>query len=245
MKAMLLSDLIVMRRSLVSLVAVCFSAATIMTVASDSTLAFVGGCFGAMIPLLYLMSVAAYDELANWQVYRLTLPMSRSNAVVGRYASVLIVAFASAVLGAIASYAIGAAAGALAPAVAADPGNGGEPALSTLLISANPASLIWGSAIGGASAALLLAAITLPVIAKFGLRKGVRFIPIAGVLLVAIAISLFGEGGALSSFTPNIVKNLFSNGAEFALIAILGLLSLALYAISLPVSISLYNTRKF
>ena len=245
MKAMLLSDLIVMRRSLVSLVAACFLAAAIMTVASDSSLAFVGGCFGAMIPLLYLMSVAAYDELANWQVYRLTLPMSRKNAVVGRYASVLLVVLASAVLGVIASYAVGAVVGILAPALAAGSGSAGEPPLSTLALSANPADLIWGSAIGGASGALFLGAITLPVIARFGLRKGTRFIPIVGVLFAVFAITLFKDGGPLSGFAPEMVRSLLSGGSEFALVAVLAAVSLALYAISLPISIRLYSTREF
>ena len=50
MKTMLLSDLIIMRRNLFQMVLTCFIIVIVITVAMNSTLAPIGGCFGAMIP---------------------------------------------------------------------------------------------------------------------------------------------------------------------------------------------------
>lgn len=240
MKAMIMSDLIVMRRSLVQLAAICFLCSAVIAVSTGGSLSIVGACFGAMVPLLYLLSVASYDELANWQVYRLTLPMSRSNAVAGRYVGMLIVAVSSAIAGAIASYVIAIIAG----LVAVPAGSDGS-FMSNLTLAANPAQVIWGGAIGGAAAALAMSAITLPALARFGLRKGTRFIPIVGVVILALSVALFGEGGPLYGILPDMAQLLPTPGAEMAFIAILAALALALYGISFPLSMKLYDTREF
>ena len=86
MKTMILSDLIVMRRNLIQLFLTCLIITIVITLAMNNTLAVVGGCFGAMIPLLYLFSIAAYDEMNEWQTYRLTLPTTRKDSMIGRYA---------------------------------------------------------------------------------------------------------------------------------------------------------------
>ena len=107
MKTMILSDLIVMRRNLIQLFLTCLIITIVISLAMNNTLAVVGGCFGAMIPLLYLFSIAAYDEMNEWQTYRLTLPTTRKDIMIGRYASLLFVALVSALAGIIVSYITG------------------------------------------------------------------------------------------------------------------------------------------
>ena len=67
--------------------------------------------------------------------------------------------------------------------------------LSTLSLSVNPPEAIFGSALGGAAMALFLGALTLPVIAKVGMTKGARFVPVVGVVLFLLVFVSFGEGG--------------------------------------------------
>lgn len=252
MKTMVLSDFVVMRRNLVQLVVTCFIVTVVIALAMNSTLAVVGGCFGAMIPLLCLFSVASYDELNGWQAYRLALPVSRRDVMAGRYLSVLAVTVASVLLGALVSYALGAVAEAITPQAAAEFGGmwnyeSSEGAfLSALSISSNPPEAIWGSAVGGASMALLIGAITLPFIAKVGLTKSTRFIPIAVVVVFLAVFAALGEGGPLSGYVPGFVQWLLtSESAVTMLIAILAALSLILYGASLLIAMRLYETREF
>lgn len=240
MKAMIMSDLIIMRRSLVQLLAICFCCAAGTAVATQGNLTVVGACFGAMVPLLYLLSLASYDELANWQVYRLTLPMSRGNAMMGRYVGFLIVVAASIVAGVIASYIVAAVAG-----IVAGPSSSNGGFMSTLTLAMNPADVIWGGAIGGAAVALIVSAITLPALARFGLQKGTRFIPIIGVVILVLSMVLFGEGGPFYGVLPSITDLFPEEGGEFTFVFTLGLAAIVLYAVTLPLSIKLYDTREF
>lgn len=94
--------------------------------------------------------------------------------------------------------------------------------------------------------ALFLGALTLPVIAKVGMTKGARFVPVVGVVLFLLVFVSFGEGGPLAPYVPDIIQWFFTaDDAILYLIAGLCIGSLVLYAISLIISIKLYQTREF
>lgn len=252
MKTMILSDLIIMRRNLTQMVMTCFIIVVVIALAMNNTLAPVGGCFGAMIPLLYIFSIAAYDEMNNWQAFRLTLPSSRKDCMIGRYVGLLIVTGISIVIGIVVSYLIGFVVDLIGTQAGANFGNTGNytsPSgdfLSTLTLAANPPELIIGSSIGGAAMALFLSAITLPLVAKVGLTKGVRFVPVIGVIIFLIALAAFGDGGPLASFVPTFIQWLFTDDSAFALlIGGIALIALVIYALSLIVAIKLYEAREF
>lgn len=252
MKTMLLSDLIVMRRNLIQMTITCILITLIIACAMNNTLAVIGGCFGAMIPLLYLFSIAAYDDMNEWQTFRLTLPVSRRSIMAGRYASMLVVVIVSILLGVAFSYLVGFVVGLITPQTAAEfssSWNYTNPSgefLSTLTLASNPPEVIWGSAIGGAAMALFLSAITLPLVAKVGLTKGTRYVPVVAVVLFLIAFATFGEGGPLAAYVPNFFQWLFGNDQALALlIAGLAGISLIAYAVSLVIAIKLYETRQF
>lgn len=250
MKAMIMSDLIIMRRNLGQLFATCAIITIVIALAMNNTLSVIGGCFGTMIPLLYLFSIAAYDELNDWQTYRLTLPTSRTGIVIGRYLSVLIVTLVSALAGIAVAVAVGAAVQFADPAAVNVGGsfnytspNGAF--LSTLALNANPPEMLALSAVAGASMALLLSAITLPLVAKVGLTKGARYVPVVTVALFLIAFAAFGEGGPLSPYVPDPLNWIFSGGPEtLVMFAAIGVMSLVLYGLSMFIAVKLYRTRE-
>lgn len=49
----------------------------------------------AMVPFTGLFSLAAYDEQNNWELFRLTLPLTRRQVVFGRYASIALLTVGS------------------------------------------------------------------------------------------------------------------------------------------------------
>lgn len=252
MKTMLLSDLIIMRRNLSQMVAMCFIVVIIIAVAMNNTLAPIGGCFGAMIPLLYLFSIASYDEMNNWQSFRLTLPTSRKDVMVGRYMSIIIVAIISAVIGVAVSYLVGFVASLIGTQTGAEFGdmwNYTSPTgdfLSTLTLATNPPELIVGSSIGGAAMALFLSAITMPLVAKVGLTKGARLVPLVGVVIFLIVLAAFGEGGPLAVYVPDVIQWVLSDDSAFVWIIVGGTLAVVvLYFISMIAALKLYKTREF
>lgn len=252
MKTMLLSDLIIMRRNLSQMVLTCFIIVIVIAVAMNNTLAPIGGCFGAMIPLLYLFSIASYDEMNNWQSFRLTLPVSRKDIMIGRYMSIMIVAAISVVIGVAVSYLVGFVASLIGTQAGSEFGdlwNYTSPTgdlLSTLTLATNPPELIVGSSIGGAAMALFLSAITMPLVAKVGLTKGARLVPMIGVVIFLIVLAAFGEGGPLAVYIPDFIQWVLSDDSAFVWIIAGGTLAVVvLYFISMIAALKLYKTREF
>lgn len=252
MKAMLISDLIIMRRNLLQMLMTCLIVVLVISLAMNNTLAPIGGCFGAMIPLLYLFTIAGYDEMNEWQGFKLTLPASRKDIIIGRYASLFVVALASILIGIAISYVVGGIASVIGTQNGAkfdNVWNHTSPAgtlLSTMTLASNPPEIILGSSIGGATMALFISAITLPLIAKMGLTKSVRFVPIVVVVIFLIAFASFDEGGPFASYVPDFFQWLFTNSnAVIYLIAGLGIGSLILFAVSMFLAIKLYEHREF
>ncbi|MEF2655281.1 MAG: ABC-2 transporter permease [Eggerthellaceae bacterium] len=76
MKIMLLTDLVLTRRTLTQLVIMCACMVAFICIFTE-TVATIGASFTTMLPLFYLFTITAYDESNNWQTYRLSLPLSR------------------------------------------------------------------------------------------------------------------------------------------------------------------------
>ena len=118
--------------------------------------------------------------------------------------------------------------------------------LSTLSLASNPPELIVVSSIAGASMALFLAAITLPIVAKVGLTKSARYVPVVGVVLFLLCMAAFSEGGPLAAYLPDFLTWLFTDETAFIYLMIGAAIAvLILYAISLMIAIKLYENREF
>ena len=222
MKTMLFSDFAQVKQTLVRTLFICVFVMAIMVVSTGSTL--VGAAaVAAMVPYMTVYSVLANDEVAGWSKLRDTLPLSRHDIVLGRYAGTLILTvFAAAV-----AFVLAVAAGALLALVT---GN-----LSTGL----SADVLAGTAISGvmgASVSLVLGSIILPIVMRFGLTRTARILPVAFVVLFCAALGLTSSGGFLVE-AQSVDLGVLVVGAVAA--------SLAIYAVSAFIACKLYEAREF
>ncbi|MDO4290384.1 MAG: ABC-2 transporter permease [Eggerthellaceae bacterium] len=234
MKAMIFSDLITMRRSLVQLVGIMAAIACLLAFGME-TLVPVAACVAVMIPVMYVFTAMAYDELNGWEKFRLALPLSRSNVVAGRYAGMLLVCAAALVLGLALTLTIAGVAEALSG------GMGGNPKVAALLLANNPPQALLAAGMLGALTALVMGAVVLPLTMRFGMTKGARVMPLVLVFVAVVVMGVFGD--ALNGFA----EALLHGDAGVSPVALgVGAVAavLAVYAASAALATRLYRTRE-
>ncbi len=235
MKSMFLNDLTIMRWYLFQTYGICVAVGLFMGVAMGSLLSM-GACIASMIPLLTAFSLLSYDELNNWQTYRLAMPLSRNDIVSGRYLCVLAIALASAFLGLATSLLVGLIAQLLGP----------TSMIAALSFENNPPEMVVASTLFGLSASLIMTAALIPPAMKSGMTKGVRFAPFIIMFIFLAGASLLGDDGVLAAYIPRML-GLFGSGGMGAVVAagIVCAISVLLLAASHQVTRSLYATRDF
>ena len=78
MKAMIMSDLLIAKKYLLQQLGVSIAVGIFITVVIGN-LYVAAPMVGVMIPFSLTITILALDERANWQQFRLALPMSRSS----------------------------------------------------------------------------------------------------------------------------------------------------------------------
>lgn len=227
MKAMLFSDLITSRNSFPALLGITVFVAAFIAVGSGTVVAAVG-CMAAMVPFMYLFSIAAYDEWNGWERFRLTLPLSRRQVAYGRYASMLVVTACALAF----SLAIGTLIGAVAQALPA----GVAPEGLSLREAGLPALATAG--VASALVVLLVSAVTLPLVMRFGMTSGTRLVPVVIVLALAAGMVIFGGEGALD------VDGLLESAGPAMAMTVAAAVALVLYGASAALSAWLYERRE-
>lgn len=237
MKAMVFSDLITMRRSLVQLMGIMVVVSLVLAFSLE-TVAVVGACAAAMIPIMFLFSVAAYDETNGWESFRLAMPMSRANVVAGRYVSILAVTVCAFALGVVMAYLVLFLALALSAM-------GENALLSGIVVEGNPFEVIVGSAAMGSVVVMVVATVTTPVVMRFGVTRATRILPLVMVLALMALISCLGDDGLLAGMLPEGAQWLVSSDGGFlALVAGCVGASLVVYAASFAVALRVYAARE-
>lgn len=239
MKTMLITDLVVARNILLQLLGICIVVGLVMSFAMETT---VGGvaAVAAMAPFMYLFSMAGIDELNGWERFRLTLPMSRRQVMFGRYASMLVVT--------VSAVAIAFLIGVIAAAAASGLSDGQPDARLTLMsLDFNPPAAILVSVVSAALVILLASTIALPLIARFGVTKATRFVPLAFVIIVALGVGFFGENIANFTFLANLESAIDAGnwGVLLGGFGIASVVVIALYVGSAFVAAKLYEQRQF
>lgn len=239
MKTMLLSDLLTMRSSLQQMLAIVL-AITIVMAAAMGTLTAALAAVSAMIPFLYLFSVSSIDEQNGWERYRLTLPLSRRQVAFGRSASMLVVTAATVAVAIVFALILSAIAGAIADGQPDSP-------LAPFTLAENPPASIVACVVLSALVILVGAAVALPLIARFGVTRASRFLPLVVVLILALGIGFAGEG--VSSMDFLMFLDVHMTAGDYGAIAIplaaIAAGSLIIYCASTFLAAKLYEQREF
>lgn len=185
----------------------------------------VAGSVSATMTSLCAFSLVGYEDQNNWGRFRATLPLSRREIVAGRYAAVLVLAFAGALLGTVVSLALQCLFAAL------------PQAKSPELVA--PAE-VFASSLASMACGLIVCAIAIPFLTKFGGARGARAFACVTVLVVSFAIAVglnmvTGEDAAvmLGWIDQNPVVSL----------VLLGMISLLAYGVSYVVSLGIYEKK--
>lgn len=233
MKAMLLADFAIMRKYQPQQIAIALIVGTFVGIMTESPyIPLTVVCVSVAFSLIF--SLLSLDERKGWESYRLALPFSRRSIMQGRYASILVVALEALALGLV-PVATLTATGAVVPDI---------PKLGAMAEGFDAQAFLLLAAVSLALT-LVMFAITLPLDARFGMTKAVRYVPL--VLACAI-MALFGIS-AVTDTAPAILAEVdtFASTPEGALVtaAITCLAGLTFYAASYVLSVKLYEKREF
>ncbi len=238
MNAMVRSDLIIMRRSLIQLFGICLIVCVFIAIGMESLIAGIAAVV-AMVPMMYMFSIVAYDEANGWERFRLTLPISRHEVVFGRYASILIVFALCDILALATAWILSLVLSTIPNSPLAESVQGGFDPLFYL------AGILMVSAV-----MIVVAAISTPLFLRFGITKGSRLIPllVLAVLVIGLFLTDNLEGVDLASIP---VLGVLLTGGSGDAGAMLGMsavvlgVSLLLLALSAFIALRLYEHRGF
>lgn len=232
MKAMFMADLLTARKYLLSQAIIGIFVSLVIAIGMQNLYVIVP-CVGCMVPFSIGFTLMAFDERSNWQQFRLALPISRASVQIGRYASLLVITLGGIAAGLLATALTAAAASAL-PQFAP---------LSTLLDGFDWKLGSLALVVVSLALMLLVLSITLPIVARMGMTKAVRIIPILIVVAIPVGTSLGAEGPA-AAIMADLSAWLQTDMGFIAAIVIVLCVTLALYALSCLLAIKFYKTRE-
>lgn len=186
------------------------------------------------------MAVAAYDEQNNWGLFRLTMPVTRRDVVLARYAVILTIGCTGMAIGLLAAAVLTGVAsavelpGGLSSILAFDPG--------TILgmLFASFFCMFMGSAV---------ASVITPVYFRFGQTKATQYLPMMTILIFIIPMLIIGSGvlddAAVSMETlAELLKLIETPAGTAACMAVFAAASLVVLGISAAVSLRIYARRE-
>lgn len=231
MKAMIMSDLLIAKKYLLQQLGIAIVVGVFICVMIGN-LYVVPPAVGVMIPFSLTIMILSLDERANWQQFRLALPISRGDVIKGRYVSFLLLALLGTAAGLLTAFLVIVAAQ-VAPNV---------PQLADLMVNFSWQSLLMVT-VAGISIILVMLSITMPVFSRFGMTKGVRYLPLLIIFGVFIAFQL-DMGGTPPAFLLDVLNLLETPSGTVAVAA--GILAIvgAVYVVSAVVSMRLYKKRE-
>ena len=228
MKAMIMSDLLIAKKYLLQQLGVSIAVGIFITVMIGN-LYVAAPMVGVMIPFSLTITILALDERANWQQFRLALPMSRSNVIAGRYVSFALLALLGIAAGLLVTLVMVAVAQ-IAP---------GVPQLADLMMNFSWQAMLFAS-VAGLAIILVMLSVTMPLFSRFGMTKGVRYLPLLIIIGVFFAFQLDGNGPP-PEFVANVLNLLESPAGTIAIAAGVLAITAAVYAISAAISTKLYH----
>lgn len=179
--------------------------------------------FGSMFTLVFamlIMSTYSYDEMAKWDGYALTMPISRENVIQGKYAVMLLLTAVGFMISSVVLFAL------------------------NMIMKAD--NIYDGIQISGVGAALVILfySITIPFITKLGIEKAryiffiVYLIPFfIGTYVFRVIKERYPEPPeTLVKFAKLLLDNIYIIAPLFVLLALI---------ISYQISIKIYQKKEF
>lgn len=186
------------------------------------------------------MGAAVYDEQSNWGRFRLTLPLSRRDVVVGRYGAIVTLGLEGTVVGLAVALGLG-----WLSSIAQFPGNlsdtlaiKGELLPALFIVTAF--CILIGSAV---------AAVVTPIYFALGQTKATQLLPTIIVMLFVLPVVFFGNSGLLSNGILEIdvaaLLDFISTpvGVTISCAALIAL-AVVVLGVSVAISLKLYERRE-
>ena len=223
MKAMVVSDFMIAKKYLIQQLITASIVGVFIAIMLETPYV-VAPAVGVMIPFSLSIVILSLDERADWQQFRLALPLTRADIIRGRYASLALISLAGVVGGLLVTFLLVA----LAHAV--------------LLVDYSWQAIAF-ACVASLVIILLMLSLIMPLFSRFGMTKGVRYLPLVVVFAVVIGFQV-GGNSAPAEFLSN-VSDLLETPAGTAAVAA-GTLAVvaALYAASAALSVKLYAKRE-
>ena len=209
-----------------------FMPSIVVTLIFTSAFLMIGsGAVGAatsvsvMMTLLCAFSLAGYEDQNNWGRFRAALPLPRREVVAGRYVTVLILAFAGVLLSVALSLTLQNLLAALPQAESPEPAELAE---------------VCGSSLASMACGLIVCAIAIPFLTKFGGARGARAFACVTAIMAAIVIA-----AGLNLVAPEKAAEMagWIDQNPVVSLALLGMISLLAYGASYAVSLGIYEKK--
>lgn len=214
MKGLLYKDVVVLKKQISTLLVfvVVYGSFCVTGVFDFSIIGALIAVFGLTIP----MSSVALDDIAHWDRYAAATPAGRKGIVAGKYLFTLLVILVSSLVGTVAMV-----------------------LLSLAGLTDTPPDELVGISLSCGTVTLLLDAILLPFLLKYGAEKARIVSMITFVLIFGGAILL----GGLANNGVNMPQ--IPGWLATALPVVFGLLSIGGFALSFAVSLGIYDRKEF
>ena len=231
MKSAFLIDFAIARRRTAGYLLV-FAAMVVVIVAIMGPLRWIALYTGMLVPLMALQVLLVNDERNDWQGFRLAMPLSRRDVVLGRYALLAAASAAGVALG-LATCAVAAIVVYWAPTLAEHmryPGSFEGPlvALSAAISFAGP---------------LVMTGVSLPMAMCLGYTRAVQLVPVAFMLALAFAPGFLQQGSDFNASA--LMAFALTPAGSLAVSAGILIATFALYAVSAWLAFRLSEKRDF
>lgn len=194
--------------------------------------------FGVLLTISVAQALALYDGQRGWGRFRLTMPLTRADVVLGRYAFLAAIVLVGTLVGAAVYLALTLAVQAV-------------PAYAELTLSPNgfdAVGLTWSVAVSLALA-LVVGGVMLPAFLHFGMANGVRYAMALLMLVSVLAINPIINVWTKPEAAPQVLRGLaaLATSPESFVVAagILVVAAFALYAASCAGSLAICRRRDF
>ena len=224
------SDLLIVKKYIPSQIGIGILVSIIVAVAMENIYVIIPA-LSVMIPYSLAFTAIAFDERNGWEEFRLALPLSRKDVIRGRYASFALISVASLALSLVVMGIVVFAASTLMP---------------TTEVGKMAADVSWqivvADIVAGLGFVLIMLAVMLPLVARFGMTKAVRFIPLV-VFFGSLGFILGGANFLPETIWPQIDWIATPTGTGTAA-AVSLLVLVGIYLASCALSTKLYERRE-